>query len=240
MGNPTESFSLEMHSEPPLPLDWLTMRSSLWRSLSYASQFIGKCVLDFVLAGLGVLLLAPLMLAIGLLIRLDSKGPVFYFQRRLGLGGRPFWMWKFRTMVVDAEERQQELEGLNESKGGVLFKLREDPRVTRVGRSLRHTSLDELPQLFNVLQGHMSLVGPRPLPLRDSALLQEIDESRFRRRLGVLPGLTGPWQLGGRSDLGFEYMVDMDIEYIERWSLRRDLQLIVRTAVNALSCRGAY
>ena len=136
MGNPTESISLEMHSEPPLPLDWLTMRSSLWRSLSYASQFIGKCVLDFVLAGLGVLLLAPLMLAIGLLIRLDSKGPVFYFQRRLGLGCRPFWMWKFRTMVVDAEERQQELEGLNESKGGVLFKLREDPRVTRVGRFL--------------------------------------------------------------------------------------------------------
>ena len=105
---------------------------------------------------------------------------------------------------------------------------------------MRHTSLDELPQLFNVLQGHMSLVGPRPLPLRDSTLLQEIDEFRFRRRLGVLPGLTGPWQLGGRSDLGFEYMVDMDIEYIERWSLRRDLQLIVRTAVNVLSCRGAY
>ena len=167
--------------------------------MSYASQFIGKRLLDFVLAGLAIVLLAPLMLLIGVLIRLDSRGPVLFRQRRLGLGGRPFWMWKFRTMVIDAENRQLELEPLNESLGGVLFKLRVDPRVTRVGRFLRRTSIDELPQLFNVLQGEMSLVGPRPLPLRDSALLRVIDEPRFRRRsLGTASRPDGALATDGR------------------------------------------
>ena len=117
--------------------------------------------------------------------------------------------------------------------------MRDDPRVTRVGRFLRCTSLDELPQLFNVLQGEMSLVGPRPLPLRDSELLREVDEHRFRRRLGVLPGLTGPWQLAGRSSLGFDYMTDLDIDYIDDWCLFDDILIIVRTFVGVLARRGA-
>jgi lipopolysaccharide/colanic/teichoic acid biosynthesis glycosyltransferase len=173
------------------------------------------------------------------LIRLDSSGPALYYQRRLGLAGRPFWIWKFRTMIADAEDRLSEMESLNESPGGVLFKMRDDPRITRMGRFLRRTGLDELPQLFNVLQGRMSLVGPRPLPLRDSALLQEIDEPRFQRRLGVLPGLTGPWQLAGGSSLGIRNMLDLDIYYIETWSLQSDLMLIASTLVGVLARPGA-
>ena len=153
----------------PLPLLYaLTSEGKCRGLLKLAAQFTVKRILDYIGSGLGVLLLGPLMLGIALLIRLDSRGPILFRQQRLGLGGRPFWLWKFRTMVVDAEDRLGDLEHLNESRGGVLFKIRHDPRVTRIGRLLRRTSLDELPQLFNVLQGHMSLVGPRPLPLRDS------------------------------------------------------------------------
>jgi len=239
MANMTKVHRREIDTLASLPLDCLTVRSSLGSSLSYAAQFIGKRLLDIVLSGLAIVLLAPLMLLIGVLIRLDSKGSILFRQRRLGLGGRPFWMWKFRTMVVDAEDRLVDLEPLNESLGGVLFKMREDPRVTGLGRFLRRTSLDELPQLFNVLQGEMSLVGPRPLPLRDSELLREADEHRFRRRLGVLPGLTGPWQLAGRSSLGFEFMTDLDIYYIDNWCLMSDIYIIIGTFFSVLARRGA-
>jgi len=232
--------AVAVRGDVSLPLDCLTTRVSLGESLSYALQFVGKRVVDFLVAGLASLLLIPLFLAIAAFILLDSRGPVFFRQRRLGLGGRPFNMWKFRTMDTGAEARQLELEARNESSGGVLFKIEDDPRVTRVGRLLRRTSIDELPQLINVLLGDMSLVGPRPLPLRDSALLREVDEARFLRRLGVLPGLTGPWQVGGRSELGYGEMLDMDIDYIQRWSLRRDLHLIASTAVKAFTCPGAY
>jgi len=217
----------------------LLSRPDLRRQFSRAVQFAVKRILDYIGSGLGVLLLGPLMLGIALLIRLDSRGPVFFRQRRLGLGGEPFWIWKFRTMVVDAADRLVDLEHLNESRGGVLFKIRHDPRVTRIGRLLRRTSLDELPQLFNVLQGHMSLVGPRPLPLRDCEQLQEIDGQQFQERHSVLPGITGPWQVGGRSAVGGDHMMQLDLEYIDTWSLWRDLRLLVRTIIAVASCRGA-
>ncbi len=217
----------------------LLSRPDLRRQFSRAVQFAVKRILDYIGSGLGVLLLGPLMLGIALLIRLDSRGPVFFRQRRLGLGGEPFWIWKFRTMVVDAADRLVDLEHLNESRGGVLFKIRHDPRVTRIGRLLRRTSLDELPQLFNVLQGHMSLVGPRPLPLRDCEQLQEIDGQQFQERHSVLPGITGPWQVGGRSAIGVDHMMQFDLEYIDTWSLWRDLRLLVRTIIAVASCRGA-
>ena len=224
----------------PLPMLYaLTSEGKSRELLKLAAQFAVKRILDYIVAGLGVLLLGPLMLGIALLIRLDSRGPVLFRQQRLGLGGKPFWIWKFRTMVVDAEDRLGGLEHLNESRGGVLFKIRHDPRVTRIGRLLRRTSLDELPQLLNVLQGHMSLVGPRPLPLRDCERLQEIDGQQFQGRHSVLPGLTGPWQVSGRSETGIDHMINMDLEYIDTWSLWRDLQLIGRTIIVVVSCRGA-
>jgi lipopolysaccharide/colanic/teichoic acid biosynthesis glycosyltransferase len=230
-----------IRSTRPLPLLYaLTSEGKSRELLKLAAQFTVKRILDYIGAGLGVLLLSPLMLGIALLILLDSRGPVLFRQQRLGLGGKPFWLWKFRTMVVDAEDRLGGLEHLNESQGGVLFKIRHDPRVTRIGRLLRRTSLDELPQLFNVLQGHMSLVGPRPLPLRDCERLQEIDGQQFQWRHSVLPGLTGPWQVSGRSGTGYYNMIILEYEYINKWSFCRDLQLIGRTIIVLASCRGAY
>jgi lipopolysaccharide/colanic/teichoic acid biosynthesis glycosyltransferase len=161
-------------------------------------------------------------------------------QQRLGLRGRPFWVLKYRTMVVDAEERLESLEHLNESNGGVLFKIKRDPRVTRVGRFLRRSSLDELPQLFNILRGEMSAVGPRPLQLRDSNSLREIAPDAFARRLEVLPGLTGPWQVSGRSELGFERMLSLDLEYIDRGTIWTDIRILCQTLKIVLSCKGAF
>lgn len=188
-----------------------------------------KRTVDRVGAAIGLLLLAPLMMLIALIIRLDSKGPVFFRQQRLGLGGAPFRMTKFRTMVPDAESLLKNLEHLNESEGGVLFKMKLDPRTTRVGQFLRRTSLDELPQLFEVLTGRMSLVGPRPLPLRDSEILREFDERAFAERLSVLPGVTGPWQVGGRSEVGVEGMLRYDLDYVAKWSVRNDLIILLKT-----------
>jgi lipopolysaccharide/colanic/teichoic acid biosynthesis glycosyltransferase len=188
----------------------------------------------------GLMLFWPVMAAVALLIRLDSPGPVLFRQVRRGRWGRPFWLLKFRTMVVDAERRMDELEKCNESGGGVLFKLRNDPRVTRLGRLLRRSSLDELPQLINVLRGEMSLVGPRPLSLRDSERLRDVDAAGSARRLQVLPGLTGPWQVAGRSDLDYCQMVRLDLEYVASRSLARDLVIIARTIAVVLVGRGAY
>jgi lipopolysaccharide/colanic/teichoic acid biosynthesis glycosyltransferase len=189
---------------------------------------------------MGLLLLAPLLLAVALLIRLDSRGPVLFLQWRRGYRGRPFRMLKFRTMVVDAEHRLGDLEKANESAGGVLFKLRDDPRVTRLGRFLRRSSLDELPQLINILRGEMSLVGPRPLQLRDSERLAALDPQGYAHRLEVLPGLTGPWQVGGRSELDYARMVELDLDYVEHRSLGRDLKIIAETLLVVLLRRGAY
>jgi len=184
------------------------------------------------------LMLSPLLLVVALLVRATSPGPAIFRQLRLGRGGRPFYVWKFRTMVPDAERRLAELEAKNEARGGVLFKIRRDPRVTPLGCFLRRTSIDELPQLVNVLKGEMSLVGPRPLQLRDSHLLEAMDPDAFAQRLLVTPGITGPWQVGGRSD-GSEGMVRQDLEYVENWSLWLDVKILAQTPQAVVSARGA-
>jgi lipopolysaccharide/colanic/teichoic acid biosynthesis glycosyltransferase len=202
--------------------------------------FLTKRAMDLTGALVGLLLLSPVMLAIALLIRLDSPGPVLFRQVRRGHRGRPFPMLKFRTMVADAESRLADLEDRNESAGGVLFKLRNDPRVTRLGRFLRRTSLDELPQLLNVLKAEMSLVGPRPLSHRDSDRLRDAAPAGYTRRLQVLPGLTGPWQVAGRSELDYRQMVALDCDYAANWTLGRDLRVLVQTLAAVLCRQGAY
>lgn len=202
-------------------------------------QRTGKRLIDVVGAGLGLLLLWPVMAVVSLLIRLTSSGPVFFRQTRLGLNGEPFQIFKFRTMVVDAEKRLCELEHLNESEGGVLFKMKRDPRITWIGRILRRTSLDELPQLWNVLRGEMSLVGPRPLQMRDCLLLAQVDTQGYRKRLAVQPGLTGLWQARGRSETGFEHMLRLDVLYVQEWSLWLDFIVMFETLIGVARGKGA-
>ena len=170
-----------------------------------------------------------------MVIKLTSRGPVFYSDLRIGVGQKPFRCFKFRTMYRDAAEQQGELEALNEATGAI-FKIKDDPRVTKAGRVLRRWSIDELPQLFNVLRGNMSLVGPRPLPLRDFKLMDDW----HKRRHVVLPGLTGPWQTSGRSDMGFDDMIRLDFRYIEDWSLLSDFKIMLRTVGAVVFSRGAY
>ena len=193
--------------------------------------------MDYLGAGLGILALGPLLMGIALAIRLDSPGPIFFRQERVGLHGKRFQVWKFRTMVVDAPRLQATLEKHNESADGVLFKVKHDPRVTRVGRLLRRTSLDELPQLFNVLCGQMSLVGPRPLPVRDVAKFDGWHNIRHQ----VLPGVTGLWQISGRSDIDtFDDVARLDLHYIDNWSLNLDLEILTATLGIVLWGKGAY
>ncbi|MCY1141319.1 sugar transferase [Actinoplanes sp. Pm04-4] len=193
-----------------------------------------KNLLDRVAAGLGLLLISPILLAIALGIRLSDPGPVFFRQPRVGHEGRTFRVWKFRTMYVDAEERKRTLEELNESDG-MLFKMKNDPRIFSFGAKLRATSLDELPQLINVLKGEMSLVGPRPLPADDGDYLGDV-----RRRLLVRPGITGLWQVSGRSDLSWDEAVRLDLYYVDNWSLTYDLSILWRTIWVVLKRKGAY
>lgn len=192
-------------------------------------------MLDRTGALFGLLALTPLLLAVALSVRLSSRGPVFHRQVRQGQHNRPFTMWKFRTMVADAETLKAQLATSNEVDGP-LFKMRGDPRVTSVGRMLRRTSLDELPQLVNVLLGHMSLVGPRP-PLPEEA--SRYDE-REHRRLAVKPGLTGLWQVSGRSDLTWQETVSLDLWYVDNWSVAADMGLLARTVRAVADGRGAY
>ncbi|MEU6954145.1 sugar transferase [Streptomyces sp. NPDC045714] len=194
-----------------------------------------KGVLDRTGALFGLLALTPLLLAVALSVRLSSRGPVFHRQVRQGQHNRPFTMWKFRTMVADAENLKARLVASNEADGP-LFKMRGDPRVTPVGRLLRRTSIDELPQLVNVLLGQMSLVGPRP-PLPEEA--SRYDE-REHRRLAVKPGLTGLWQVSGRSDLTWQETVSLDLWYVDNWSVAADLGLLARTVRAVADGRGAY
>lgn len=193
-----------------------------------------KTAFDRVVVAAALVVLLPLLLIIGAIVRLTSPGPAVFRQVRVGIGGRPFRMWKFRTMEVDAERRLDELLELNEHDG-LLFKIHDDPRVTRVGRFLRRWSLDELPQLWNVLCGRMSIVGPRP-PLPSEV---EHYDVRVRRRLRVKPGLTGVWQISGRSDLSWEEGVRLDLHYIESWSLATDLVIIAKTAKAVALRQGA-
>jgi exopolysaccharide biosynthesis polyprenyl glycosylphosphotransferase len=196
-----------------------------------------KRISDFCAAVVFLLLTAPIYVVIALLIKLDSPGPIFYKQTRVGLRNRLFQLWKFRTMVVNADELQKQLETLNQSKDGILFKIKDDPRITRVGKFLRRYSLDELPQIFNVLLGEMSFVGPRPLPLRD---VDKFSESHFIRH-EVLPGITGLWQVSGRSDIeNFEDVLSLDLSYIKDWSIRLDLRIILQTVKVVLQKTGAY
>lgn len=190
---------------------------------------------DLLVGAVLVLLTLPIMAATALAIKLDSPGPVLFRQTRSGRWGRPFACLKFRSMYVDAEARRAELEAHNEASGPV-FKIRHDPRVTRVGRIIRKLSIDELPQLFNVLQGSMSLVGPRP-PLPAEVERYTLEQ---RRRLEVKPGITCIWQVSGRSDVDFEHWVMMDVHYIEGQSFWMDIRLLLRTIPAVLFGRGAY
>jgi exopolysaccharide biosynthesis polyprenyl glycosylphosphotransferase len=196
-----------------------------------------KHAVDRAGAALGLLLLAPLFVLLAAAVRLTSPGPAFHRQTRHGRAGAPFTMWKFRTMVADAEARKAELEhaGANESDGP-MFKMRRDPRVTRVGRVLRRCSLDELPQLVNVLRGEMSLVGPRPPLPEEVARYDEV----ARRRLAVRPGLTGLWQVSGRSALSWDETLAIDLRYVDNWSLAGDADVMVRTLRAVVDGRGAY
>lgn len=187
----------------------------------------------------GLICLAPILALVACLIRRDSAGPILFRQQRMGLGGRPFRCFKFRTMVPDAEKRLCALEARNESAGGVLFKIKDDPRVTPLGRFLRSSSLDELPQLWNVLVGEMSLVGPRPLQLRDSDKLEVKDPSGYVRRLSVSPGVTGPWQVGGRSEADGDRMLELDLDYVENWTIGRDLKILLKTVTVVMGRNGA-
>src|SRR5438876_2283056 len=194
-----------------------------------------KRAFDIVVSGLLIAVASPIWALIALAVKLDSPGPIFYRDRRVGLGELEFGMFKFRSMYVDAGARQAGLEGANEASGP-LFKIKDDPRVTRVGRFVRRYSLDELPQVLNVLRGEMSLVGPRPLPLRDYVQL----EVWHRKRYLVLPGLTGLWQVSGRIELTFDDLVRLDFYYLENWSIWLDISILTKTLPAVLARRGAY
>lgn len=197
-------------------------------------HLLAKRVLDILVSLTALALLSPLMLVIALIIKATSKGPVFFKQKRVGMNQRQFYLYKFRSMVEDAEQRKRELEHLNE-QDGPAFKIRNDPRVTPIGRFIRKTSIDELPQLFNVLRGEMSLVGPRP-PLPEEVLRYEW---LYRRRLSVKPGITCFWQVSGRNNISFQRWMEMDHEYIDKWSLWLDLKLLLLTVPAVLLSRGA-
>jgi exopolysaccharide biosynthesis polyprenyl glycosylphosphotransferase len=224
---------LDLHEMEGMPL--LTVpRTGLRRS----SRAL-KRALDLAVATASLIVLSPLLLACALAIRLESPGGVFFRQRRIGRDGEPFDVIKFRSMYVDADVRKTEVAQLNFHGGGNsngMFKIREDPRITRVGRILRRFSLDELPQLINILRGEMSLVGPRPLIENEDRQV----EGRYRRRLLLTPGLTGSWQVNGRSEIPFEEMVSLDYLYVTNWSIWGDTKLILRTFAAVLRGRGAY
>jgi exopolysaccharide biosynthesis polyprenyl glycosylphosphotransferase len=199
------------------------------------AKHVLKRVVDVAMALGALLALSPLLLLLAVIVRLDSPGPMFFRQDRVGKDGHPFGMFKFRSMVVDAEARLAALDQRNEG-AGVLFKLRDDPRVTRCGRWMRKYSLDELPQLWNVVLGNMSMVGPRP------PLDREVSgyERHTHRRLLIKPGITGLWQINGRSDLAWEEAVRLDLYYVENWSIAGDLFILWRTFRAVIKPSGAY
>ncbi len=193
--------------------------------------------LDIIGAFVGIIILAPLFIIIAIAIKLSSPGSVFFRQERIGLHGRVFQMWKFRTMIPNAAAMQAQLEAQNQTSDGIMFKIKRDPRIIPFGYFLRQTSLDELPQLFNVLLGQMSLVGPRPLPVRDVARMDSWHHIRHQ----VLPGITGLWQVSGRSDIeDFDYAARLDLYYIDNWSLNLDIDILIETVRIVLFSQGAY
>jgi lipopolysaccharide/colanic/teichoic acid biosynthesis glycosyltransferase len=208
-----------------------TLRPPVFQGVDYAV----KRSFDLVISTLLLVILSPVLLALAAAVKLSSRGPVIYRSMRPGIGGVPFQCLKFRTMREHADEIQHDLEPFNELSGA-LFKIRDDPRLTAVGRRLRRFSLDELPQLVNVLRGEMSLVGPRPLPMRDFEQLEEWHKKRYL----VLPGITGLWQVSGRAELDFDDLVRLDFLYLERWSVFVDLSILLKTIPAVISRRGAF
>lgn len=201
----------------------------------YRIQFALKRVLDLVLTALALVVLAIPVILIVIAIKLDSSGPMLFTQKRVGFAGKPFTIYKFRSMVVDAELMRGSVNGRNETDGP-LFKMQQDPRMTRVGPFLRRFSLDEIPQLINVLLGNMSLVGPRPFLAAET----ENHDRWHQVRATAVPGMTGLWQVSGRSELPFEQIVALDIRYVEEWSLLMDIKIVLRTIPAVLIGRGAY
>jgi lipopolysaccharide/colanic/teichoic acid biosynthesis glycosyltransferase len=226
----TAAPSLSQSAAPATPRR--VTPSPRWSS-PRAARF--KRGLDVAVSATALVLLSPVLLAIAIAIKRDSSGPALYVDWRVGRDQRPFRCYKFRTMCEDAPDMQCRLEGINEC-GGILFKIRDDPRVTRVGLLLRRYSLDELPQFLNILRGDMSLVGPRPLPLRDVSAMEEWHTQRHV----VTPGLTGIWQVNGRSKLDFDDMIRLDLDYIEDWTPAADLAILARTVRAVLGSDGAY
>jgi len=197
-------------------------------------QLLLKRIADIIISIVVIICTLPLTLAVGIIIKLTSKGPVFFGQKRFGMNKRPFTLYKFRSMVADAEELKAALAAKNEMDGPA-FKIKDDPRITKIGRFIRKMSIDELPQLINVLRGEMSLVGPRP-PLPDEV---EQYEWLFRKRLSIKPGLTCIWQVSGRNDVSFEEWMEMDRQYVENWSLSLDAKILLKTIPTVLLAKGA-
>lgn len=207
-------------------------RSTQW---IYQFQQGVKRTIDLIGAGIGLLLISPLLILIAVLIKQDSSGPILYKSKRIGRNFKPFYMYKFRTMGVNADAEREALRKQTRQENG-LFKLENDPRVTPIGKVLRALSLDELPQLLNVLRGEMSLVGPRPLPPDESELFEEPYTLRFH----VTPGMTGAWQVNGRSNLKFDQLCRLEMKYVIAWSLLSDLKILFKTPFAVLASRGAY
>jgi lipopolysaccharide/colanic/teichoic acid biosynthesis glycosyltransferase len=237
---PAEEESLLGHYQKmdqfvPMRTHMIRLRRLLWNLAGLAGNAI-KRLMDIVVSATLLLLLSPLIVIVSLLIRLESKGPVFYMQTRVGFRGSLFRLWKFRSMYIDADQRRAELEAQNEMEGGVIFKMKHDPRITRTGRIIRRLSIDELPQLWNILKGDMSLVGPRP------ALPSEVEQYTIeeRVRLYAKPGLTCIWQVSGRSDIPFPQQVLLDEEYLYSQSLYKDFYLLLKTIPAVITGKGAY
>ncbi|RYU57380.1 sugar transferase [Methylolobus aquaticus] len=230
---------LERYADPRLRISLqhgrLVFKRMLWLGV-LRGTYVLKRALDIVVSGAGLVLLTPVFIGVAAAIRLESPGSVLFRQTRVGRWGQLFSMYKFRSMYIDAEARKQALLAANEMRGGVIFKMKEDPRITRVGRLIRRASLDELPQLWNVFIGDMSLVGPRP------PVPAEVDQYSLadRRRLEVIPGITCIWQISGRSDIPFEEQVQLDVHYIESQSLFADLRILLWTIPAVLLGKGAY
>lgn len=213
----------------------LARKRLLWR-LTITGAHAAKRTLDIIGGGFALLVLSPVFFLIALAIKLEDRGPILFPQVRVGRDGRHFRMFKFRSMRVDAEARLKELLAKNQHQGGVTFKLKDDPRITRVGKWLRKFSADEFPQFYNVFRGDMSLVGPRPPVPREVALYTLAD----RRRLAVKPGLTCTWQISGRAEIDFNGQVQLDVRYIESRSLWQDIKILLKTIPAVLSGTGAY
>ena len=211
------------------------MKVAAWESTIRLS-YLAKRLLDLVVSTLALLALLPVFVITALSIVLENPGPVFFVQIRVGRNGRHFRFYKFRSMVVNAEKLKTELATQNESKDGVIFKMKKDPRITRTGRIIRKFSIDELPQLINVLKGDMSLVGPRP-PLPKEVAQYTLEQ---RKRLHVIPGITGLWQVSGRSDIPFTDQVRLDLQYIQSAGVLNDLRLLLKTIPAVISGKGAY